>query len=163
MKSALRSEFEKFAPEKFAEKASFEKNNEKFSYESKTQLLQPAACRRRALGPFPLLRLSADSTILLFGTVHHPVLTVLYHFLQERGRRRVVYLANEAFPNQPAFFYQFLNRDGQNGRIILEDGTNVDWDEVVSVGLDGFYVQPEGIENYPEGDREYLKRRAGPP
>lgn len=98
----------------------------------------------------------ATPTILLFGTVHHPVLTVLYHYLQERGKRRVVFLANEAFPRQPAFFYQ-LSKDGQNGRLILEDETTIDWDEIVSVGLDGYFVAPEGLDAFNPTDQEYLQ------
>lgn len=98
----------------------------------------------------------AEPTILVFGTVHHPVLTLLYHFLQERARRRVVYVANEAFPLRPGFFFQ-LSRDGQNGRILLEDGQHVDWEDVVSTALDGFFVQPPGLDVYGPHDQEYLQ------
>ena len=101
----------------------------------------------------------ANPTILVFGTVHHPVLTLLYHYLLERGKRRVVYLANESFPLSPSFFYQ-LSRDGQNGRIMLEDGGSVDWDDVVSTALDGYFVQPPGLEVYSPTDQEYLQAEA---
>jgi len=97
-----------------------------------------------------------DPTVLLFGTVHHPVLTLLYHYLQERARRRVVYVANEAFPLRPSFYFQ-ISRDGQNGRLILEDGQRVDWDDVVSTALDGFFVQPPGLDVYGPHDQEYLQ------
>ena len=93
---------------------------------------------------------------MVFGTVHHPVLTLLYHYLLERGRRRVVYIANESFPLQPGFFYQ-LSQDRQNGRILLEDGAQVDWSEVVSTALDGYFVQPPGLEVYSPNDQEYLQ------
>jgi len=95
-------------------------------------------------------------TIVLFGSVHHPVLTTLYHFLQERARRRVVFLANELVPNEPGFFYQ-LSQDRQNGRFLLGDGDPVDWEDVVSTALDGFFVQPESLENYAPVDQEYLQ------
>jgi hypothetical protein len=98
----------------------------------------------------------AKSTILVFGTVHHPVLTLLYHYLLERGRRRVVYIANESFPIRPGFFYQ-LSQDRQNGRILLDDGGQVDWDNVVSTALDGYFVQPPGLEVYAPTDQEYLQ------
>lgn len=101
----------------------------------------------------------AEPTVLVFGAVHHPVLTLLYHFLQERGRRRVVYLSNEAYPFRPSFYFQ-LSGDGQSGRILLEDGQKVDWDDVVSTALDGYWVQPPGLEVYAPNDQEYLQAEA---
>lgn len=97
--------------------------------------------------------------VLLFGTANHPVLTVLYHYLRERGRRRVVYLVNELFPQQPRFFHQ-LSRDGQNGRFLLEDGSQLDWEDIVAVGLDGYFIHPPGLEEFTERDREYLQTEA---
>lgn len=92
----------------------------------------------------------------MFGTVHHPVMSTLYHYLLERGRRRIVFLPNEVFPGQPGF-YQQLSGDGQNGRFLLNDGSRVDWEDVVSTALDGYYVQPEGLDNYAPVDQEYLQ------
>lgn len=95
-------------------------------------------------------------TVVLFGSIHHPVLTVLYHYLQQRGRRRVVFLRNELFPQQPEFFYH-LSTDASSGRFFIEDEEKVDLDDVVATGLDGFRIHPPGLENYSPADQEYLQ------
>ena len=94
--------------------------------------------------------------IVLFGTVEHPTLTLLYHYLKERGRRRVVYLSNEAFPGEPGFGHE-LSQDFEGGRFLFADQPPVDFDNVVSVGLDGFFVRPPDLEVYSERDQEYIQ------
>lgn len=98
----------------------------------------------------------ATPTILLFGSLQHPTLSTLYQFLHDRGRRRVVYLANEHFPYKPKFFLR-LSQDGYSGHLVLEDESLLDLEEVKATGLDGYYVNPAGLDQFSPQDQHYLQ------
>jgi hypothetical protein len=95
-------------------------------------------------------------TVVLFGTAQHATLTTLYHYLVERGQRRVVYLSNEVYPNEPGFDYE-LSQEFEDGRFLIENQDPVEFGDIVSVGLDGFYVHPPDLAAYSPKDQEYLQ------
>lgn len=93
--------------------------------------------------------------VLMFGTAQHQALSLLFHYLQERGNCRPVFLANEAFPGQPGLEYHLS--DIERGTIFPADQEPFDFDGLVSVALDGYFVQPQDLELFAPQDQTYLQ------
>lgn len=96
----------------------------------------------------------------------HPTLSLLFHYLRERDRRRVVFLPNELYPNRPAFHLELLQGEGngviyplretEEGDQLLEDEP-VRLEDIVSVCLDGFHVNPPNLDTFQPDDQQYIQ------
>lgn len=92
-------------------------------------------------------------TVLVFGLGSHPVLGGLYDLLVRRDRRRVVYLSLESFPQDIRFTFHQLGGEVE-GHIGIEGDEPVDFADIVSVVVDGFFMV-SGAEGLSEEDLEY--------
>lgn len=78
-------------------------------------------------------------SVLLVGYGGHPVLGELYQQLCARNRRRVLFLPLESFPQDVRFSLHQVEGDVE-GRICLEGDEPLDFDDLVSVCLDGIHI-----------------------
>jgi len=97
-----------------------------------------------------------EPTVLFFGSNEHATLTTLYHHLKERGNRRVVYLAQEQFPQQPAFELQ-VGPGWEHCTIHPENEAPVEIADLVSVVLDRYSISPPNLETFSPDDQEYIQ------
>ncbi|MFA5504171.1 MAG: hypothetical protein WC314_11845 [Vulcanimicrobiota bacterium] len=94
-----------------------------------------------------------SSSILILGHGSHPVLGSLYQQLMERGKRRVVFISLESFPQDVSLSYHQLP-DGLEGRIGLLEEEPIEFADLVSVVLDDYQIVSPA-EGLSEEDFEY--------
>lgn len=96
-----------------------------------------------------------EPTVLFVASIQHPSLGALFDHLVRRGRRRCAYMALEALPGRPSWS-MLLGADGwDDGALAVRDGEPVRFEDLVSVCMDGYYVQTDHLELEPR-DREYV-------
>lgn len=101
---------------------------------------------------------AGQPTVIIFGLGSHPVLGGLYDQLVRRGRRRVVYLSLESFPQDVRFTFHQMGGDVE-GHIGLEGDEPVDFEDLVSIAVDGYYIVSE-VEGLSAEDLEYRNTEA---
>lgn len=94
-----------------------------------------------------------SASILILGHGSHPVLGSLYQQLMERGKRRVVFISLESFPQDVSLSYHQLP-DGLEGRIGLLEEEPIEFADLVSVVLDDYQIVSPA-EGLSEEDFEY--------
>ncbi len=97
-----------------------------------------------------------EPTVLFFGASDHATLSTLFHHLQERGNRRVVYLPQEQFPHQPTFELQ-VGPGWEHCLIHPPDEAPVEMADLVSVVLDRYAIHPPDLETFTPDDQEYIQ------
>ena len=93
------------------------------------------------------------SAVLIVGHGSHPVLGALYQQLMERGKRRVVYIALESYPQDVSLTYHQLE-DGLEGRVGILEQEPIDLADLASVVLDDYQIVSPAEGLSPE-DFEY--------
>lgn len=97
-----------------------------------------------------------EPTVLFFGSSEHATLTTLFHHLKERGNRRVVYLTQELFPQQPPFELQ-VGPGWEHCTLHPPDEAPVEMGDLVSVVLDRYSINPPDLASYSPDDQEYIQ------
>lgn len=96
---------------------------------------------------------AGQPTVILCGLGSHPVLGGLYDQLVRRGRRRAVFLPLENFPQDIRFTFHQVEGEVL-GQIGIEGDEPVDFEDLVSVAVDGYFIVSEA-EGLSEEDLEY--------
>lgn len=82
---------------------------------------------------------AGQSSVLLLGHGSHPVLGSLYQQLMERGKRRVVFLSLESFPQDALMTYHQVE-GGLEGRIGILGEEAIEFRDLASVVLDDYQI-----------------------
>ena len=94
-----------------------------------------------------------NGSVLIVGHGSHPVLGTLFQQLTARGKRRVVFISLESFPQDVHLTYHQV-QDKLAGRIGLLEDELIEFDDLVSVVLDDYQIVSPAEGLSPE-DYEY--------
>jgi hypothetical protein len=93
------------------------------------------------------------SSVLIIGHGSHPVLGELYQQLASRGRRRVLFIPLESYPQDVRFSLHQVEGEVE-GHIALDGDEPIDFSDIVSVCVDGFQMV-SAVEGLSEEDFAY--------
>lgn len=93
-------------------------------------------------------------TVLLYGHPDHPGLQILHSELAARARQRVAFVTHDQFPTRAGLF---LDQDGEKSVLIPDGQEPIAVPDLVSVCLDGYYIDGAPLSEFPPEDVDYIQ------